>query len=214
MHLICPHCQAQYDIERDIGDAVLVCHQCRQEFSPPAVSPEHGDIAPVDTAQAPVRHTTHIWPWLLMILIVLTTAGFWIQKDAWLDNRWLRSSLTNIGFDMALRAKDWRIDPASIQAQWIVRSDGSRSLLIRGVIQNLLNSEMPLPKINMILFSKTEPDQQIGNIGLEIILQSTDPQLAVRDTRPVPALGQRRFTVMAESLPDNTGDFSLMPAFD
>ncbi len=215
MHLTCPHCQVQYDIERDVGDAVFVCHQCGQEFSSQAVSSDCGDIEPVEAEQAPVRNTVHIWPWLLMILIVLAGSGFWVQKDAWLDNRWLRSSLINIGVAMPLRAKDWRIAPASVQSQWIIRADGSRRLLVRGTIENLLNSDMSLPKINMMFFSKTEPDKQIGNAVLDIILKPSDQQAAdmipARDIRPVAALGKRSFAIVAESVPEKTGDFTLMP---
>jgi len=215
MHLECPHCQALYDIARDVGDVVFVCHQCGQEFNPQAVSFDRGDIAPVEAALAPVRNTAHIWPWLLMILIVLATTGFWVQKDAWLDNRWLRSTLINIGFDMTLRAKDWRISPASVQPKWIVRSDGSRILLVRGTIENLLNSDMSLPKINMMFFSKTEPDKKIGNAVFDITLKPSDQQMPdmilVRDSRPVAALGKRSFSIVAESVPEQTGDFTLTP---
>jgi len=215
MHLTCPHCQARYDIARDVGDAVFVCYQCHQEFSAPAGVSGRGAIGPVDTAQAPVRDSARIWPWLLLMLILLTMTGFWVQKDAWLDNRYVRSILINIGIDMPLRAKDWRIDPASIQPQWIARSDGSRRLLVQGAIRNLLNSDMPLPGIRIMFFSKAEPDKQIGNTVLEIILKPSGQQIpalaAVRDLRPVPGLSQRRFTIVAESVPENTGDFTLMP---
>jgi len=273
MYLECPHCQANYDIAQDVGDAVFVCHQCGQEFSAPtdpidggqpepdsvqawralqwqpvsrgfamppwqgvdifAPSPESQDLtapelveeepaalevepAAVESEQAPVRKTAHIWPWMLTILILLAGSGFWVQKDAWLDNRQFRSALINIGFDMPLRARDWRIDPASVQPEWITRDDGGRMLRIRGDIKNLLDSDMPLPKIKMIFFSKTEPDKQIGQTVLAITLTPSDQQMQhmvpARDLRPVSALGNRSFTIVAESVPEKTGDFTLTPA--
>ena len=218
MHLKCPHCQTLYDIARDGGDALFVCHQCGQEFSAPAVSSDRGDIVLIEAEQAPVRSTAHIWPWLLMILIVLATTGFWVQKDAWLDNRWLRSSLINIGFNMAQRGKDWRIDPASIQSEWLSRDDGSRVLRIRGSISNLLDSDLPLPAIRIVFFSKTEPAQSIGSVVLKIRHARPDDQVqrflyitALRDSSPVSALGNRNFTIVAESVPAQTGDFTVAP---
>jgi len=216
MFLECPHCHVNYDITQDVADTVFVCHQCGQEFS------EHTRAVaeqPGEAEQAPVRKTAHIWPWLLTILILLASAGFWVQKDAWLDNRQLRSSLINIGFAMPLRAKDWRIVPASVQPEWIRRKDGSRILRIRGDIKNLLSSDIPLPRIHIIFFSKTEPDTQIGTSMLEIVLASSGKQVnqesnqtAVRDAVPVSALGQRSFMVIAKSVPGGTGDFTLTPA--
>jgi len=199
---------------------------------PQAVSSDHGntmpveaepapiesEAKPVETELAPVRKTAHIWPWLLTMLMLLAGAGFWVQKDAWLDNRRVRSTLMNIGIDMPLRAKDWRIAPASVSPEWLSRDDGGRMLRIRGNIKNLLGSDSPLPRINLIFFSKTEPDNQIASTMLEMILTPSDKQLAqapynvpARDTMPVPALGNRTFTIIAESVPEKTGDFTLTP---
>jgi len=276
MHLTCPHCQANYDIAQDVGDAIFVCHQCGQEFSAPSEPIDGGQPEPdlrqawralqwqsvsrgfamppwqgidifvpppecqdltasepveeepdsgeeevmfAEPEQAPARKNTHIWPWLMMILILLASSGFWVQRNAWLDNRWFRSALINVGFDMPRRAKDWRIAQASVQPEWITRLDGSKILLVRGNIKNLLNSDMPLPNIKMMFFSKTEPDKQIANAVLEITLNPSDqqthqvPYLApARDARLVPALGNRSFTIVAQSVPENTGDFTLTPA--
>jgi len=219
MHLECPHCQARYDITGDVGDALFVCHQCGQEFTPPQTDPcDSADVIPVEAEQAPLRKTAHIWPWLLTMLVVLASVGFWVQKDAWLDNRWLRSRLINIGFDMPLRAKDWRITPASVQPEWITRSGGSKVLLVRGDLKNLLSSAMALPRIQVIFFSKTEPDKQIGASVLEIRQTPSGQQqsytAALRDGMPVQALAHRRFMIIAQSVPENTGDFMLTPAPD
>jgi len=209
MHIECPQCQASYDIIQHESDAVFVCHRCGQEFC----AQQSASIE-----QAPVRKTAHLWPWFLIMLILLTSGGFWVQKDAWLDNRWFRSMLIQIGLDMPLRAKDWRIAPESVHPEWVTHKDGNRMLFVQGKIKNLLNSDMPLPRINIIFFSKTAPAKQIGTSTLNMILTAYDKLVsetshiaAARDADPVAGLGSRSFTIVVESVPDNTGDFTLSP---
>jgi len=215
MHLECPHCQTSYDITPDVEDAVFVCHRCGLEFSATdQLSSENHQ-----PEQAPVRKTVHIWPWFMAVALLVVSSGFWLQKDAWLDNRWFRSTLTNIGLDMPLRAKDWRIASESVHSVWITRNDGNKILLIRGNIKNLLASDMLLPNIEIALFSKTAPDKQIAVFTLEISLPPSDKLIhqapyssPARDNMPVRALGNRVFTIVMESVPEETGDFTLTPS--
>ncbi|MDQ6959819.1 MAG: DUF3426 domain-containing protein, partial [Mariprofundaceae bacterium] len=137
---------------------------------------------------------------------------------AWLDNRWFRSILINVGVDMPLRGKDWRIKPASVQPEWLIHDDGRRVLRIRGSIINLLTSAVTLPAIKISFYSKIEPDKQIGAAKLEIrqtlpeAPAHSSPGIApTRDTAPVQGLGSRSFTLVVESVPENTGDFILTP---
>ena len=216
MHLECPHCQTNYEITHDVEDVLFVCHRCGLEFSvTDQFSPEN-----YQPGQAPVRKTAHIWPWLVAVLLLVICSGFWLQKDAWLDNRWFRSTLINIGFDMPLRVKDWRISSESVRSVWITRNDDSRVLLIRGKIKNLLASDMLLPNIEIAFFSKTEPDKQIAMSSFEIDLPPSDKLVRQapysrpdRDNMPVRALGSRAFTILVESVPEATGDFTLTPSF-
>jgi len=216
MHLECPHCQTNYEITHDVEDVLFVCHRCGLEFSATdQFSPEN-----YQPEQAPVRKTAHIWPWLVAVLLLVICSGFWLQKDAWLDNRWFRSTLINIGFDMPLRVKDWRIVSESVRSVWITRNDDSRVLLIRGKIKNLLASDMLLPNIEITFFSKTAPDKQVAMSSFEIDLPPSDKLVRQvpysrpdRDNMPVRALGSRAFTILVESVPEATGDFTLTPSF-
>jgi len=214
MHLECPHCQTSYDIAHDVEDTVLVCHRCGIEFSP--ADPLH--VEQDAPEQAPVRNTLRIWPWFITIALLVAGGGFWLQKDAWLDNRWFRSTLINVGVDMPLRAKDWQITSESIHTVWIARNDGSKALLIRGYINNLLSSDMVLPNIEIAFFSKTVPDKQIAASSYEISLPPSDTGVRqmpysrpARDKMPVRALGRRAFAILVESVPEGTGDFTLTP---
>jgi len=248
MHLECPHCQASYDIDSGIEGGLFVCHRCGREFALHSQADEgsvemeldnHGEMDDGDridasvaveqppqecsggeavAGQAPARKTAHIWPWLLTMLMLLAAGGFWAQRDAWLDNRWLRSTLTNIGMNMPMRAKDWRIESASVRPQWISRNDGSRVLLVHGVIDNLMRSEMPLPRIQLTFFSRAEPQKQLKQIALSIRLTPTDRQMhqvpyapPQKDYAPVAALGKRAFTLVVSSMPAESGDFTLTP---
>jgi hypothetical protein len=164
----------------------------------------------------PRRKKAHIWPWLMVMLTLIFAAGFWLQKDAWLDNRWFRSTAINLGVTMQQRDKDWRVIPDSIQAEWITRDDASKALLIRGRVKNLLTSELPAPTIEVTFFSDTHPDKKLGSQRLKITLQPgkqsilrvpyTAPEL---DTIPIAPEGEREFVFLIESPPENSGDFTL-----
>lgn len=171
---------------------------------------EQIDITP------PQRKKMRIWPWLMIMLMLIFSAGFWLQKEAWLDNRWFRSTAINLGFPMPLRDKDWLVIPDSIQAEWITRDDTSKALLIRGRVKNLLTSELPAPTIEVTFFSDSHPDQKLGSRRLTITLQPG--KLSIRrvpyaapeaDTIPVTPEGERKFVFLIESLPENSGDFIL-----
>jgi len=168
------------------------------------------DIAP------PKRKRVRIWPWLMIMLTLIFSAGFWLQKDAWLDNRWFRSTAINLGFSMQLRDKDWRVIPDSIDAEWIRRDDASQALLIRGRVKNLLTSELPAPVIEVIFFSDLHPDQKLGSQRLIITVQPDKPSIQrvpytapEPNTLPVMPEGERKFVFLIESVPEHTGDFTL-----
>jgi len=246
MHIECPHCLAGYDLEMDrdvdseaeldsdIAERIVVCHRCGEEIDVHAVSvgglPERDGGAfdwddtcqknalPIDSL-APQRNNTRIWPWFLTMLILLAGVGFQIQHDAWMDNRWFRSALINIGFDLDMRAKDWRIAPQSVHPKWIKRSDGSRVLFVRGRIENLLSSDMPLPRIAITFFSNIDPQKQLARIVAVIRRMPSEQAIAqvpmvlpAMDNSIVPALAKHDFAVLVESTPAASGDFTVMPA--
>ena len=244
MFISCPHCQTNYEIETACDDTALLCHRCGAEFFPTgqlrspnalkdrqmqayssnditdatasgdtqttAMETEWADIAP------PERKKARIWPWLMIMLILIFSAGFWLQKDAWLDNRWFRSTAINLGLPLPLRDKDWSIKPDSVQAEWITRDDATTALLIRGRVKNLLTSELPPPVIAVTFFSDAHPDQKLGSRELIITLHPgklsllhvpyTTPDA---DTVPILPQGEREFVFLIESPPENTGDFTL-----
>jgi len=286
MRIACPHCQATYEIDASLTDAVFVCHRCAKEFraheedktevnipveeqlplfdqpsssghsrsnSHDAESPleknssgiaDAGALMTPDTADAetasvqargfdgidtvnyqpepvlegaqPKASRQRIWPWLVSVLLLAIVIGFWLQKDNWLDNRWFRSTAINIGLPMEQRDKDWRVIPESVHAQWIVRDDQSRALLIEGRVENLLASELPAPKIEVIFFAADQPDRILLSRLHEVTLppsmntvRHAPFALPDRDIIPVAALGQRGFILLLESLPKDAGDFAL-----
>lgn len=245
MHISCPHCLARHEVEAACGKTSLLCHRCGLKFPVPdqtgtldeqetRLDDRHGPAVPEDndiSGQAgshiaattesaginlPRRKKARIWPWLMIMLILIFSAGFWLQKDAWLDNRWFRSTAINLGCPLPLRDKDWRILPDSIQAKWITREDDSKALLIRGRVKNLLTSALPAPGIKITFFSDINPDQQLGSQRLPITLQPGKQSLLrvpytapEPDKVPVTPNGEREFVFLIESPPENTGDFIL-----
>jgi len=170
-------------------------------------------------AEPPARKGPSLWPWLLIILLAAATAGFWINRDAWLSDPWLRSVLINMDVPLEARATDWRVIPESVQTQWLRRDDGKQVLVIEGRVKNLLQSELPPPNLELRLFAAADT----GRVISERILPITQPPLlgAIRhapystppkDTVPVSALGSRGFILVLEDAPESLGNFILQPA--
>lgn len=166
----------------------------------------------------PPRARVRIMPWLLTIMFVIAAAGFWSRHDAWLDDPWLRSVLINMGLPVEVRDKDWRIQPASVQAQWVKRDDGSQVLVIEGRVKNLLQCELAPPAIHFSLFAKDDPEHlllqrelPVSQPPLMVAIRRTPYIVPPEDHVPVTALGDRGFVLVLEGLPKNAGDFTLTP---
>lgn len=223
MHLSCPQCLTGYEIEGVPAHTTVVCHHCGIEFSisatqtqspdlPEPASDNEGEI----TMAPPQRNKARIWTWLVAVLLLASAGGFWLQKEMWLDNRWIRSTTINFGIPILLRDKDWRIDADSVRAEWVTREGGSKVLVIRGRAKNLLSSELPPPAIEIKFFSRTESNRAIANKQLNITLPPSSKMIGrlpysppAIDTIPVAPLGEREFVFVIESLPEEAGDFTL-----
>lgn len=174
------------------------------------------DETTADLLPPPERAVARIWPWLTTMLIIIGGTGFWLKHEVWLDNTWFRSLLVNMHLPVTVRNKDWHIVPDSVHAQWIKRSDGSQALLIEGRIENLLYSEIPLPEIEIRFYSALDPEKPVATRRLVITQPPTIEAIRQApfhappaDRVPVAARGERGFVLLLESLPENTGDFTL-----
>jgi len=180
--------------------------------------PFHTNIEDLDNFQSPTRRPTRLWPWLFLLLFIGVIAGFWTNKDAWLNDAWLRSVLINLDIPVQPQDSDWRVAPKSVTAQWIKRDDGKHVMIIEGRVENLLQSEIAPPNLRLQLFAADDTNRKLR----EHILPITQPPLldAIRhapfmapqeDTVPVPALGSRGFILVLEEMPGEVGDFTLQP---
>ena len=164
---------------------------------------------------APVREQAHLWPWFFTALLVVTLAGIWTQQEAWLDNRWMRSTLINLTLPLENREKDWLILPQSVKSEWVIRDDNSRVMVISGTIKNLLASSMPYPDIEVTFYANQQPDRALATISLPItekpaaksIVQT--PFVSPKALKHAAASSQTEFILVIESMPDGTGDFTL-----
>lgn len=163
------------------------------------------------------RKAVNIWPWLVAILLLIAVTGLWMNRDLWLDNPWIRSVMINAGLPVDVRDKDWRVMPESVRAQWIKRDDKSHVLVIDARVKNLLQCELPPPRIRVLVYGSDDPDR----IVMERTMPITEPPLidAIRhapfvtppeNNLPVTARSDRGFILVLENLPKNAGDFSLL----
>jgi len=166
--------------------------------------------------QIPERKPVRLLPWFMLMLALIASSGFLLQRDAWMDNRWLRSTVMNLGFHLQQRDKDWRIPANSVHPSWFTRSDDSKVLLIKGEVENLLSTSMLPPGIEVSFFSNQAPGQVIGTQRLnftyppsELVMLRTPYQTPNKDNIPIPALGKREFVFLLDSLPRSTADFTL-----
>ncbi|MBN4077224.1 hypothetical protein JYT48_03045 [Mariprofundus ferrooxydans] len=233
MHLICPHCQADYELDTHVQEMTLLCQRCGHEFikktSPqPSEQPsEQSSAQPTDQISIqennehiesvfPERQHTHLLPWFMIILTLIAAAGSYSQYDAWMDKRWLRSTIINLGFNLPARDKDWEILPDSVQPTWLSRSDASKVFVIKGQVRNLLSTPMLPPRIEIVFFSKFAPEQRLASRLLDFTYPATDEamqQATFRkptiDNKTISALASRRFVLLIESPPQDSSDFSL-----
>jgi hypothetical protein len=167
---------------------------------------------------APARKELVIWPWLVAMLLIISSFGFWYKKDVWLDHPWVRSVLINMYLPVEVRDKDWFIVPDSVQGHWLKRDDGSQVLLIQGRIENRLYCELPPPHIAIHFFDDSGINESIDEKTLPITEPPSMDQVKHApfvtpdlDRIPVEAQGQRGFFLVLESLPDQVADFTLSP---
>ena len=234
MSLYCPQCHSLQQIDADTEETSFFCQNCGGEFNSTdhaeATENRGDDSEQSDDTDAPVcdvsehgdmppqRESVHIWPWFLVMLIIMIGSGFFAQKEKWLDNRWLRSTATNLGLPLEKRDKDWLVLAESIQPEWIIRADNSKALIIRGRLKNLLASDLLPPMIEITFYAASEPARILGTQQLPVTMRPDALSIKqvpfVRpaiDSMPISPLSQREFTLIIESLPDGTGDFTLLP---
>jgi len=187
----------------------------------------NNDPEPTDKALAisetveptpPARKEISIWPWLVVILLIISGTGFWYKQDVWLDHPWVRSVLINLHLPVSVRDKDWVIVPESVQGNWLKRDDGTQVLIIQGRIENLLYCELSPPKILVKFFDESGITDSLE----ERIMPITEPPSMEKvkhapfvtpalDRVAVEAQGQRGFFIVLESLPEQAADFTLNP---
>ena len=139
-----------------------------------------------------------------------------MQHEQWLDNRWVRSTLMNLNMPMQQRDKDWSITPESVQPEWVLRSDGSKVLLIHGKLNNLLACELLAPDVEVTFYAQHQPDQILEIQRFPVSMQPDEHAIKQvpfikpeADTMPIGPLSSREFTLVVESVASGSGDFSL-----
>ncbi|MDX8402557.1 MAG: DUF3426 domain-containing protein [Mariprofundaceae bacterium] len=185
-------------------------------------------IASGDAADTPETRAIHlpppmpgrarIWPWLAAMLLALTAAGFYANKDQWLAYPVVRGWMLSLHLPVPPSDDDWAVEPASVRAQWLTRHDGSRVLVVEGSVHNRLSVPLPPPAIEIAFFDPEARDRLVEHRILPITMPpeldaildapwSPPPQ----DTVPVPGNGHRAFVLVLEELPERIGDFTLLP---
>jgi len=185
---------------------------------PPAPEPTT-DTAAMPRNEAgdePVRRAPRILNWLSVVMMLVAVAGFTYNHASWSDNVWLRSILLNLHVPITVHARDWRIPPGSVHAEWLKRDDGSAVLVIEGRVDNLLHAELATPWIEVTVYDAFHSDKTIKRKTLPITLPPAIDAIRhapwtppPQDNVPVAAAGSRGFVLVMDDLPEHAGEFTL-----
>lgn len=163
------------------------------------------------------RKKSRIWPWMVMILLLLGGSGFYFKQDAWLNHPWVRSLLLNARIALPPRNEDWRIVSESVHGEWITRQDGSRILLIEGKVENRLYYSMNPPAI-LVRFFAPGANEPVAEQTLPIteppVLKQIQraPYISPgKDSVPIESRGGRTFMLVIEGSPEGANHFELSP---
>jgi len=164
----------------------------------------------------PERQSLKLWPWLILVLLCISSLGIWKHQQQWLAQPWLRSLMMNIQLTVAPNPADWGIEQEDLHSQWIDRQDGSRVLFIDGYIKNRLLSNQIPPAIQISFFDMPNSSA----IQTRTIVITEPPSLpTIRHTPyiapaidqiPVSAGGKRAFTLVIENVPEQARELSMM----
>jgi len=223
MHVTCPQCHATYELKDDVHHALLVCHRCQAEFSTddihaaPMPVPESAHAYTSDEAMspAPKRKKTRMWPWLTAVLLIIAGLGLQYNQALWLHQSWVRNILVQLHYPLHTQASDWLILREQSHRQWMKRQDGSRVLVITGRIQNQLDAPQ-LPPSLLVQFYETSHTSPTQSQVFPITHPPSLPQirhapyvLPPVDKTPIPAHGQREFTLVFEHVPEQSREISI-----
>lgn len=201
-----------------VADAISDTTAEKTAEQSPTAATEIASDDPLVTSYPPQRAEVALWPWMIAMLLVIGSVGFWYKKDAWLDNPWFRNVLMNIYLPVEVRDKDWFIIPGSVQGHWLKRDDGSQVLVVQGRVENLLYSKQAAPKILVRFYDDSGITDSLGEKLMPITEPPSMDQVrhAPFKTPPVDKVavesqGQRGFFLVLEELPERTADFTLSP---
>ncbi|MDX8382932.1 MAG: hypothetical protein R8M45_02550 [Ghiorsea sp.] len=212
-----------------IKNAILVCHRCDTEFDTygntivedseaKKIFKAQEDAAPTfglhDLIQSGMRsRNQHIWLWMVLVLLVLSAVGLSLRWEHWQLQSSIRGYSLQTHQSALILDRDWHISPNSVSTQWLKREDKSIVLLIEGQVENMVNTALPLPEIQMIFVSqmgqKTEKIEVItepANIPTMQAVPFASPPI---DTLPVSGLNKRSFMLLIEDVPDSSAHILL-----
>ena len=224
MRIVCPKCQAAYNLGPMIKNAILICHRCDTEFDTYGNKiVAHSEAQQVFKAQEEAAPTfgihhliqsgmqnknQHIWLWMVLVLLVLSAVGLSLRWEHWQLQSSIRGYSLQGNPSALVLDRDWRISAESVSTQWLEREDKSIVLLIEGEGEHMVNTPRPLPEIQLLFVSQM--GQKIERIEVITEPASIPTMQAVPfaspplDTLPLSGLSTRSFMLLLEEVPDST----------
>ncbi|MDQ6954541.1 MAG: hypothetical protein Q9M20_03770 [Mariprofundaceae bacterium] len=236
MFVSCPQCKAQYLLEANIKNVILICHRCDTEFSSepdikdgahspniaarPELRLDSGNevlaVMPLPEKMVlPKRGKVRVWPWLILVLLCAAGLGIWNNQNQWLSQPWVRSLMMNVKLPITPEARDWELVEESLNSQWVDRQDGSRVLVVSGYIHNRLLSDQIPPSLRVRFFDVPHSSAvDTRSVAIyeppSLVAIQHAPYLPPPiDQVPVSAGGQRAFTLILENIPEQYQEISM-----
>lgn len=224
MRIVCPECHASYQVEAVIKNAVLVCYRCNTEFdsygnrvvagnATAQIFQQQEEQAPTfglrDLMQSGMRQRRQrFWLWMIILLILVSAAGFTKNWTLWSNHSLVRSFTMQIQPNIPILDSDWEISPNSVHNQWLKRADNSLVLIIEGKVTNKLSIALPTPEIRVTIITQTGQNTEViqaitepASLDLLTAVPFISPPV---DKTPINALSTRGFLLVIEDVPLST----------
>jgi len=174
-----------------------------EDLSPPLLSPPHRSPPHQSPQAMPAPQPRgKLWPWLLVLLLLISGIGFWLNHSRWMM---AEIPLSVRAWWAPQRSLGWKIH--DIHSQWVSRPQGKPLLTLSFTLENHTLFHRPPPPL--LATFHTRNSHHIASPRVIVLTQQPTQQQLMQtpwippqeDHRKVPANGRLSYTVVFNNPP-------------